>query len=84
MGGAQTPVGARRLTKAMLLRHIFLKKAGQVGFMMKCSRRTRSSVNRVLGGRENNVRYTDRRVYDTQRGSDRQTYTVHGRTKTDY
>ncbi|KAG7264312.1 hypothetical protein CRUP_020998 [Coryphaenoides rupestris] len=32
--------------KAMLLRHIFLKKAGHVGFMMTCSSSTRSSVNR--------------------------------------
>lgn len=46
-GGAQTPVGARRLTKAMLLRHIFLKKAGHAGFMTKCSSSIRSSVNRV-------------------------------------
>lgn len=44
-----TPVGARRLIKAILLRHIFLKKAGQAGFMMKCSSRIRSSENRVLG-----------------------------------
>ena len=44
----QTPVGARRLTKAILLRHIRLKKTGQAGFMMKCSRRIRSSVNKVL------------------------------------
>lgn len=44
----QTPAGARRLMKAMLLRHIFLKKAGQAGFMIKCSRRIRSSVNKVL------------------------------------
>lgn len=44
----QTPVGARRLMKAMLLRHILLKKMGQAGFMMKCSRRIRSSVNKVL------------------------------------
>lgn len=43
----QTPVGARRLMKAMLLRHILLKKMGQAGFMMKCSRRIRSSVNNV-------------------------------------
>lgn len=43
----QTPVGARRLMKAMLLRHILLKKVGQAGFMMKCSRRIRSSVNKV-------------------------------------
>lgn len=46
---AQTPVGARRLMKAILLRHILLKKTGQAGFMMKCSRRIRSSVNKVLG-----------------------------------
>lgn len=46
----QTPVGARRLMKAMLLRHILLKKMGQAGFMMKCSRRIRSSVNKVLRG----------------------------------
>lgn len=46
----QTPVGARRLMKAMLLRHILLKKMGQAGFMMKCSRRIRSSVNKVLCG----------------------------------
>lgn len=44
----QTPVGARRLMKAILLRHILLKKMGQAGFMMKCSRRIRSSVNKVL------------------------------------
>lgn len=44
----QTPVGARRLTKAILLRHILLKKMGQAGFMMKCSRIIRSSVNKVL------------------------------------
>lgn len=44
----QTPVGARRLMKAMLLRHILLKKMGQAGFMMKCSRIIRSSVNKVL------------------------------------
>lgn len=44
----QTPVGARRLMKAMLLRHIRLKKIGQAGFMIKCSRRIRSSVNKVL------------------------------------
>lgn len=44
----QTPVGARRLMKAILLRHILLKKTGQAGFMMKCSRRIRSSVNKVL------------------------------------
>lgn len=43
-----TPVGARRLMKAILLRHILLKKTGQAGFMMKCSRRIRSSVNKVL------------------------------------
>lgn len=48
----QTPVGARRLMKAILLRHIFLKKAGQAGFMMKCSRRIRSSVNKVLGWKQ--------------------------------
>lgn len=46
----QMPVGARRLMKAMLLRHILLKKMGQAGFMMKCSRRIRSSVNKVLCG----------------------------------
>lgn len=46
-GRNQTPVGARRLMKAILLRHILLKKTGQAGFMMKCSRRIRNSVNRV-------------------------------------
>ena len=39
-----TSVGASRLMKAMLLRHILLKKAGQTGFMMRCSIRIRSSV----------------------------------------
>lgn len=34
--------------KAMLLRHILLKKAGQAGFITKCSRRILNSVNRVL------------------------------------
>lgn len=30
------------------MRHILLKKAGQAGFITKCSRRIRNSVNRVL------------------------------------
>lgn len=39
----QTPVGARRLMKAILLRHTLLKNTGQAGFMMKCSRRILNS-----------------------------------------
>lgn len=34
--------------KAMLLRHILLKKAGQLGFITKCSSKILSSVNKVL------------------------------------
>lgn len=49
-------MGARRLIKAILLRHIFLKKAGQAGFMTKCSSRIRSSENRVLGGVDREIR----------------------------
>ena len=54
-----TPVGASRPRKAMLLRHILLKKAGQTGFMMRCSIRIRSSVNKVLGGGEEEHRKRD-------------------------
>lgn len=49
-------MGARRLIKEILLRHIFLKKAGQAGFMTKCSSRIRSSENRVLGGVDREIR----------------------------
>ena len=60
-----TPVGASRPRKAMLLRHILLKKAGQTGFMMRCSIRIRSSVNKVLGGGEEKHR---KREGETERG----------------